>query len=91
MQLDMPLYAVMVAAVLTGADGGVIRDLLAGRKPLVFKEEIYAVWAAVAGLLVGLGMFTGDLALFALLVLIAGMRILSLIFHWKLPLRKIHS
>lgn len=90
-QLDMPLYAVMMAAVLTGAGGGVIRDLLAGRKPLVFKEEIYAVWAAVAGLLVGLGLFTGDWALYFLLVLTTGARILSLVFHWKLPLRKNHS
>ncbi len=91
MQLNMSLYAVMVAAVLTGAGGGVIRDLLAGRKPLVFKDEIYAVWAAVAGLLVGLGIFMGDWALYALLVVTAGLRILSLVFHWKLPLRKIHS
>ncbi len=91
MQLDMSLYAVMVAAVLTGAGGGVIRDLLAGRKPLVFKEEIYTVWAAVAGLLVGLWMFIGDWALYFLLVLTAGARILSLVFHWKLPLRKIQA
>lgn len=91
MQLHMPLYAVIVAAVLTGAGGGVIRDLLAARRPLVFKEEIYAVWAAIAGLVVGLGIFESDLDLYALLVLTAGMRILSLIFHWKLPQRKIHA
>ncbi len=88
-QLDMPLYAVMVAAVLTGAGGGVIRDLLAARRPLVFKEEIYAIWAAIAGLVVGLGIFESDLALYALLVFTAGLRILSLVFHWKLPQRQI--
>ena len=55
--LDMSLYAVMVAAVLTGAGGGVIRDLMAGRRPLVFKRDIYAVWAAGAGLAVGLGLY----------------------------------
>ncbi|MFJ7933221.1 trimeric intracellular cation channel family protein [Sporosarcina sp. NPDC096371] len=88
-QLDMPLNAVIVAAVLTGAGGGVIRDLLAGRRPLVFQEEIYAIWAALAGLLVGLGIFSGDWALYLLLIFTAGLRILSFIFHWKLPLRKI--
>ncbi|KAA0966439.1 trimeric intracellular cation channel family protein [Sporosarcina sp. ANT_H38] len=88
--LNMSLYAIMVAAVLTGAGGGVIRDLLAGRRPLIFKREIYAVWAAIAGLLVGLGLFKSDLALYALLVMTAGLRILSLIFHWKLPNGKIH-
>ena len=46
--------------------------LLAGRRPLVFKRDIYAVWAAIAGLVVGLGLFKSDLALYALLVLTAG-------------------
>ena len=36
-ELELPLSAVIVAAVLTGAGGGIIRDLLAGRRPLVFK------------------------------------------------------
>ena len=88
--LNMSLYAIMVAAVLTGAGGGVIRDLLAGRRPLVFKRDIYAVWAAIAGLIVGLGLFKSDLGLYALLVATAGLRILSLIFQWKLPIGKIH-
>jgi uncharacterized membrane protein YeiH len=88
-QLEMPLYAVMVAAVLTGAGGGVIRDLLAGRKPLVFQRHIYAVWAAMAGLVVGLGLFKSDFELYALLIVTASLRILSLIFHWKLPNGKI--
>ena len=59
--LGLPVSAVIVAAVLTGSGGGIIRDILAGRKPLVFKKEIYAVWAALAGLLIGLGLFKGDL------------------------------
>lgn len=88
--LNMSLYAVMVAAVLTGAGGGVIRDLLAGRKPLVFKRDIYAVWAAIAGLIVGLGLYKSDLALYALLVMTAGLRIFSLVFHWRLPRGKIN-
>jgi uncharacterized membrane protein YeiH len=90
-QLEMPLPAVIVAAVLTGAGGGVIRDVLAGRKPLVFREEIYAVWAALAGLMLGLGIFKGDIALYLLLIFTTGLRIMSLIFHWKLPYRKIQA
>lgn len=86
-QLELPLSAVIFAALLTGAGGGVIRDLLAGRKPLVFKRDIYAVWAVGGGLLIGLGIFKGDIALYFLLVIITGLRLLSLIFHWQLPLR----
>ncbi len=87
--MNLPLYAIMVAAVLTGAGGGVIRDLLAGRRPLVFKREIYAIWAAIAGLIVGLGLFKSDLALYGLLVVTAAFRILSHVHHWKLPNGKI--
>ena len=34
---------------------GMVRDLLAGRKPLVLRDEIYAVWAMAAGVAIGLG------------------------------------
>lgn len=38
----------VVAAIITGAGGGVIRDVLTGRKPLIMGGEIYAT-AALAG------------------------------------------
>ena len=56
---------------------------------LSLRREIYAVWAAVGGLLIGLGVFKGDIALYFLLVIITSLRILSLIFKWRLPFRKI--
>lgn len=89
--LELPLSAVIVAALLTGAGGGIIRDLLAGRRPLVFKKEIYAVWAAGGGLLIGLGVFKGDLALYILLVIITTLRILTLVFQWRLPSRTLNK
>ncbi len=90
-QLELPLSAVIFSALLTGAGGGVIRDLLAGRKPLVFKRDIYAVWAAGGGLLIGLELFTGDIALYFLLVIITSLRMFSLIFHWQLPLKPFYQ
>lgn len=83
--MNMSLFAVMVAAVLTGAGGGVIRDLLAGRRPLIFKKDIYAIWAAGGGFFVGIGLHTNDWALYALLVVVAALRILSYHYHWELP------
>ncbi len=87
-EVTWDVFSFIGTAVLTGAGGGVIRDLLAGRRPLVFKRNIY-VWAAIAGLIVGLGLFKSDLALYELLVLTAALRILSVVFHWKLPNGKI--
>lgn len=85
--LELPISAVIVAAVLTGSGGGIIRDLLARRKPLVLRDEIYAVWAAGAGLIIGLELVAGDLFLYALFVVITTLRILSYMKHWRLPVR----
>lgn len=89
-KLDMPISAVIVAAVLTGSGGGIIRDLLARRQPLVLREEIYGVWAALAGLIIGLQLFSGDIFLYVLFGVITVLRILSYMKKWRLPLRKLN-
>lgn len=89
-KLDMPISAVIVAAVLTGSGGGIIRDLLARRQPLVLRDEIYGVWAALAGLIIGLQLFSGDIFLYVLFGVITVLRILSYMKKWRLPLRKLN-
>nr|WP_205516761.1 trimeric intracellular cation channel family protein [Paenibacillus sp. SYP-B3998] len=86
-----PLSAIIVAAVLTGIGGGMIRDVLAGRKPLVLKDEIYAVWAMLAGALVGLGWAQGTWQLAILFALIVVLRMLSVVNKWKLPKRSLRN
>jgi uncharacterized membrane protein YeiH len=84
-----PLSAVIVAAVLTGIGGGIIRDLLAGRKPIVLRSEIYAVWAILAGIVIGFNIATNSWQLYTLFALITGLRVLSYTFDWKLPTRRL--
>lgn len=86
-----PMSAVVVAAVLTGIGGGIIRDLLAGRKPLVLRDEIYAVWAMVAGLAVGLGFAKSTLELILLFVFVVFFRMLSVHYNWRLPRRSLNT
>jgi uncharacterized membrane protein YeiH len=88
-KMGHPLSAVIVAAVLTGIGGGIIRDLLAGRKPVVLRSEIYAVWTILSGLVIGLKIATSPMELYILFVLITIMRILSYTFDWKLPVRRL--
>lgn len=88
--LDLPLSAVIVAAVLTGCGGGILRDLLAGRKPIVLRDEIYAMWAVGAGLIIGLQFFTSDIFLFMLFLVVLLLRYLSYTNGWQLPRKKIH-
>jgi uncharacterized membrane protein YeiH len=91
--MDRPLSAVIVASVLTGIGGGIIRDLLAGRKPIVLHAEIYALWAIVSALFIGLKIAAQPWELYSLFVLVTVLRVLSYTFDWKLPVRKleIHS
>ncbi|MDR9854114.1 MULTISPECIES: trimeric intracellular cation channel family protein [Paenibacillus] len=85
-----PLSAVVVAAVMTGIGGGIIRDLLAGRKPLVLKDEIYAVWAAIAGAMIGLDWVRSTWQAVLLFAVIVLLRMLSVHYRWKLPRRSLH-
>ncbi|WP_192043666.1 trimeric intracellular cation channel family protein [Paenibacillus rhizovicinus] len=84
-----PLSAVIVAAMLTGIGGGMIRDVLAGRKPLVLRDEIYAVWAMSAGATIGLGWFKSPVELLVLFVIVIVFRMLSVHYGWRLPRRSL--
>jgi uncharacterized membrane protein YeiH len=87
--MDHPLSAVIVAAVLTGSGGGIVRDLLAGRKPLVLRSEIYAVWAVMCGAAVGLGVTNSAFELYTLFILTTSLRVLSYLYKWRLPNRSL--
>jgi uncharacterized membrane protein YeiH len=90
-KMGHPLSAVIVAAVLTGIGGGIIRDLLAGRKPIVLRSEIYAVWAIFAGIIIGLNIASSAWELYILFGLVTGLRVLSYTYDWKLPIRKLRQ
>ncbi|MDQ0245784.1 putative membrane protein YeiH [Bacillus fengqiuensis] len=88
-KMGLPLSAAIVAAVLTGSGGGMIRDVLAGRKPTVLKEEIYAVWAIIAGAAVGLGIVKSPFELYSLCVVIVVLRMCSYMYNWSLPIKSL--
>lgn len=77
----LPMVAILFAAVMTGIGGGVIRDLLVGRRPLVFQKELYAVWAGLGGLVVATHVLYAPLAALFVTVL----RLISYRFGWSLP------
>ncbi|MFF2287256.1 trimeric intracellular cation channel family protein [Peribacillus butanolivorans] len=87
-ELNHPISAIIVSAALTGCGGGVVRDVLAGRKPLVFRKEIYAVWAIIAGLALGSGVLSQSWQLYTLFTAITLLRVLSYTYNWHLPNKK---
>lgn len=87
--MGFSLPAVIVSALLTGTGGGIIRDLLAQRQPMIFKptQPLYGVVAMAAAALIGLGWPQTPLALGGLLVLVVTIRMAAEIYQWRLPRR----
>ncbi|WP_423190147.1 trimeric intracellular cation channel family protein [Alkalibacterium sp. f15] len=83
--IEAPVIAVVVAAVMTGVGGGLVRDLLAGRKPMIFYSEIYALWAALAGLFIGLDWISGPYVVTILFIALIILRVASVYYKWTLP------
>ncbi|WP_043931961.1 trimeric intracellular cation channel family protein [Bacillus sp. EB01] len=83
--IGAPLIAVIIAATITGAGGGMVRDVFAGRKPMIFHSEIYALWAVLAGLFIGLDLVRGPYVTAFLFIAIVFLRIVSVRFKWNLP------
>lgn len=87
MELKLPVSAVIVASVLTGIGGGIVRDLLAKRKPMVLHSEVYAFWAILVGVLIGNKFVDTNLELLLLFIVIVLLRLLSVHYNWSLPKR----
>ncbi|WP_235822210.1 trimeric intracellular cation channel family protein [Gottfriedia luciferensis] len=87
MELKLPVSAVIVASVLTGIGGGIVRDLLAKRKPMVLHSEVYAFWAILVGVLIGNKFVNSNFELLILFIIIVILRLLSVHYNWSLPKR----
>lgn len=88
LQLDYPVVVVIMAGMLTGICGGVLRDLLCNQVPVVFCREIYAgVSLFVCALFLALRSSGIDTDLNMVVCFIAGFgfRMLALRYGWKLP------
>ncbi|EEX50819.1 Predicted membrane protein [Pasteurella multocida] len=78
----------IIAAIITGAFGGVLRDLLCNRIPLVFQKELYASIAFIAtAIYIGLQQLHLEQNLVIIITLVSGFiaRLLAIYFEWGLP------
>lgn len=80
-------FLLIFSGTVTGVGGGVIRDIMADRKPYIFVSQIYAC-AAVIGAAVFLPVYhlTGFIAAgAACFITVALIRSLAILFRWNLP------
>lgn len=88
MEMKLPVVVVIVAGMITGCLGGVLRDVLCNEIPLLFRSELYAsVSIATGGLYVAVLSFDlpHDAAVFGVMAFGLAMRLLALRFNWHMP------
>lgn len=80
------IWLQMFLGVLTGVGGGVLRDVFAAQKPMIFIKHFYAA-ASLAGALICSLLLPRDenCAMIAGIVLIVILRMLAARFKWHLP------
>lgn len=69
--------------------GGVIRDVLCNEIPLIFRKEIYATAGIIGGLCyIGFAMigWSNEITLIVCVLIIILIRMLSVRYHWRMPL-----
>lgn len=86
--MELPASAVVVAALITATGGGIFRDLLSQRRPILLGEEIYSLWIFLVGLIIGLGWAPANVHLLLLFIVFTTLRILSYFNHWIIPYRR---
>jgi Predicted membrane protein len=88
LRMGYAIPIVVMAGMVTGISGGILRDVLCNRVPLVFRQELYAsVSLVVCGLYLGM-LHSGagqDAATLAAFGLGFGLRLLAIWRGWKLP------
>ena len=83
-----PIWVAIVMGIITGALGGVLRDIVLNQEPLLFKKDFYATACLIGGLVYWIVLLSGGsvpaqcLICAATVILI---RVLAVRYEWSLP------
>src|SRR5437588_361342 len=88
LQLDLLPTIVIVAGLITGCAGGVLRDILCNDVPLLFRSELYASVSVVTGLFyaTAFGLNLNDQVWTALTFALGlTLRLMAIRYKWEMP------
>ena len=91
LDLNFPLWVAVIMGTITGAAGGVFRDVFINEIPLIFRKEIYAMACIIGGICYGLldwfnvGMIINECVTGLCVFLV---RLLAVKYHLGLPTLK---
>ena len=79
---------VIVAGMVTGTAGGIVRDVLCNDVPLIFQGELYATVSMITGIVYYMGLTAGapiDLMVPGSIILGFSLRTAALVLKWEMP------
>ncbi len=88
---DHPFWVAIVMGCITGAAGGVIRDVLLNNVPVIFRKEIYAMASVVGGLVYWLFLslrVPTAVTVSVVFVIVCAIRFFAVRYHISLPVLK---
>lgn len=88
LMMGFPMWVAIIMGTITGAMGGVLRDVFINEQPLVFRKEIYATCCIAGGLLYwivglfGASAITQQIACGAIIIAV---RFFAVKHNWSMP------
>ena len=87
--MDQPFWVAIIMGCITGAAGGVIRDVLLNNEPVIFRKEIYAMACVLGGIAYWGGVAIGlptELTAMISFITTCLIRFLAVRYHISLPI-----
>ena len=88
LQAGFNFFGVILLALITAVGGGVVRDILLNRVPLLLTSEFYGTVSLLVGAILylfSLVSISGYMPLMAVFIFGVGLRLLAYYKHWQLP------
>jgi uncharacterized membrane protein YeiH len=91
LSFGQPFWVSVIMGCITGAAGGVIRDILLNNEPVIFQREIYAIASVAGGIVYCFLSVYGpsiEVSVVVSFVVICLLRFLAVRYHLSLPILK---
>ena len=91
LDFDYPMWVAIVMGMITGAFGGVVRDILINEVPLIFRKDIYGTACIAGGLVYWMMIELGTSILLqqiSCITVVVVIRLLAVKFNWYIPVLK---
>ena len=91
LMVEFPYWVAIIMGTITGAAGGIMRDIFINEEPLVFRQDIYALACVFGGLAYVISDWLGANYILSQILcasVVIAIRIISVKYHLSLPVLK---